>query len=108
MRREIKKFVVSLSSFVNVKSSEQGLLTIKQKVPKAFQDLCFFSEVIYILGTCSFRLTARRFIQELFDEFDIEQLLEEAKTILGVTVDVHEPRRVGRQENLDSLWEKDF
>jgi hypothetical protein len=27
LRKEIKKFVVSLSSFVNVKSSEQGLLT---------------------------------------------------------------------------------
>ncbi|XP_052097251.1 rapamycin-insensitive companion of mTOR-like [Mytilus californianus] len=108
LRKEVKKFVVSLSSFINVKSSEQGLLTLKQKVPKAFQDLCFFSEVIHILGTCSFRLTARRFIQELFDEFDMDQILQEAKSILGVNAEIHDPRRVGRQENLDSVWEKDF
>lgn len=36
------------------------------------------------------------------------QLVNEAKAILGVTADLHEPRRVSRQENLDSVFEKDF
>lgn len=36
------------------------------------------------------------------------QILQEAKSILGVNAEIHDPRRVGRQENLDSVWEKDF
>ena len=51
-----------------------SLLSLKQKFPKAFQDLCFYSEVSYLLGACSFRLTARRFIQELFEEMDVSKV----------------------------------
>lgn len=48
--------------------------SLKQKFPKAFQDLCFYSEVSHLLGSCSFRLTARRFIQELFEDLDISKV----------------------------------
>lgn len=48
--------------------------SLKQKFPKAFQDLCFYSEVSYLLATCSFRLTARRFIQELFEDLDLSKV----------------------------------
>ena len=48
--------------------------SLKQKFPKAFQDLCFFSEVSSLLGSCSFRLKARRFIQELFEDMDTSKV----------------------------------
>ncbi|KAL3868472.1 hypothetical protein ACJMK2_041273 [Sinanodonta woodiana] len=73
LRKEMLRLVLNLSSSVGVKASEQGLLSLKQKFPKAFQDLCFYSEVSELLGSCSFRLTARRFIQELFDDLDISK-----------------------------------
>ncbi|WAR23308.1 RICTR-like protein [Mya arenaria] len=84
VRKEMLRFVINLSSSVGVKGAEQGLLALKQKFPKAFQDLCFYSDVSHLLGTCSFRLTARRFVQELFEELNITKLLDEACDILGI------------------------
>ncbi|ESO86448.1 hypothetical protein LOTGIDRAFT_129240 [Lottia gigantea] len=84
VRKEIIRLVINLSSSVGLKGSEQGLLVLKQKFPKAFQDLCFYSEVGQILATYSFRLAARRFAQELFDELDVSPLLIEARSLLGV------------------------
>ncbi|KAK3609904.1 hypothetical protein CHS0354_036667 [Potamilus streckersoni] len=84
LRKEMLRLVLNLSSSVGVKASEQGLLSLKQKFPKAFQDLCFYSEVSDLLGSCSFRLTARRFIQELFDDLDISRIREEPMKIMGI------------------------
>ncbi|XP_060081851.1 uncharacterized protein LOC132561136 [Ylistrum balloti] len=109
IRQEIRKLVTNLSSSVGVKGSEQGLLGLKQKFPKVFQDVCFYSEVSHIMTICSFRLTARRFIQELFDEFDITKLLEEARCILGVVVETESTGPVtNKQDTLDSVWENIF
>ncbi|XP_069128220.1 rapamycin-insensitive companion of mTOR-like isoform X2 [Argopecten irradians] len=109
IRQEIRKLVTNLSSSVGVKGSEQGLLGLKQKFPKVFQDVCFYSEVSHIMTVCSFRLTARRFIQELFDEFDITKLLEEARCILGVVMETENTGPVtNKQDTLDSVWENMF
>ncbi|XP_050401999.1 rapamycin-insensitive companion of mTOR [Patella vulgata] len=85
VRKEVLRLLISLSSSIGMKSSEQGLLVLKQKFPKTFQDLCFYSEVGHILATYSFRLGARRFTQELFEELDITSLQEDAKQMLGIT-----------------------
>lgn len=109
IRQEVRKLVTNLSSSVGVKGSEQGLLGLKQKFPKVFQDICFHSEVSHIMAVCSFRLSARRFIQELFDEFDITKLLEEARCILGVVMETETTASVtNKQEGLDSVWENIF
>lgn len=41
---------------------------IKEKFPCAFDDICLYSEVSYLLAHCMFRLPSRRFIQELFQD----------------------------------------
>lgn len=41
---------------------------IKEKFPYAFDDICLYSEVSYLLAHCMFRLASRRFIQELFQD----------------------------------------
>lgn len=41
---------------------------IKEKFPYAFDDICLYSEVSYLLAHCMFRLPSRRFIQELFQD----------------------------------------
>ncbi|XP_045157719.2 rapamycin-insensitive companion of mTOR-like isoform X2 [Mercenaria mercenaria] len=108
VRKEIIQLVINLSSSVGVKGAEQGLLSLKQKFPKAFQDLCFYSEVSFMLGTCSFRLTARRFIQELFDDIDRSKLIEEAQNILGVEESAEKPAVLDRSVPEDFDGFEDF
>lgn len=39
-----------------------------------FNDICFYSEVCHLLSMCSFRLNARRFVQELFEDFKLKKV----------------------------------
>ncbi|NXW51157.1 RICTR protein, partial [Nyctiprogne leucopyga] len=56
---------------------------IKEKYPQAFDDICLYSEVSYLLAHCTFRLPSRRFIQELFQDVQFLQMHEEAEAILA-------------------------
>uniref|UniRef100_A0A8C8J7J9 RPTOR independent companion of MTOR complex 2 n=1 Tax=Oncorhynchus tshawytscha TaxID=74940 RepID=A0A8C8J7J9_ONCTS len=68
LRKEVLRLVINLSSSVGTKGHETGLLTIKEKFPYAFDDICLYSEVSHLLAHCMFRLPSRRFIQELFQD----------------------------------------
>ncbi|KAI3362444.1 hypothetical protein L3Q82_012250, partial [Scortum barcoo] len=68
LRREVLRLVISLSSSVGTKNHETSLLTIKEKFPHAFDDICLYSDVSFLLAHCMFRLPSRRFIQELFQD----------------------------------------
>ncbi|XP_054906650.1 rapamycin-insensitive companion of mTOR-like isoform X2 [Poeciliopsis prolifica] len=82
LRKEILRLIINLSSSVGTKGHETGLLTIKEKFPYAFDDICLYSEVSYLLSHCMFRLTSRRFIQELFQDVQFMPMYEEAEAIL--------------------------
>ncbi|XP_028829344.1 rapamycin-insensitive companion of mTOR-like isoform X2 [Denticeps clupeoides] len=84
LRKEILRLVINLSSSVGTKGHETGLLTIKEKFPYAFDDICLYSEVSYLLAHCMFRLTSRRFIQELFQDVHFTPMYEEAESILSL------------------------
>ncbi|XP_066501581.1 rapamycin-insensitive companion of mTOR [Hoplias malabaricus] len=84
LRKEVLRLVVNLSSSVGTKGHETGLLTIKEKFPYAFDDICLYSEVSYLLAHCMFRLASRRFIQELFQDVQFSPLYEEAESILSM------------------------
>ena len=47
---------------------------LKQKFPSAFQDVCLYSEVCSLLANYTFRLTSRRFIQEMFMDVNFDQV----------------------------------
>ncbi|KAF7668319.1 hypothetical protein LDENG_00018400 [Lucifuga dentata] len=82
LRKEVLRLIIHLSSSVGTKGHETGLLTIKEKFPYAFDDICLYSEVSHLLAHCMFRLTSRRFIQELFQDVQFMPMYEEAEAIL--------------------------
>lgn len=82
LRKEVLRLIINLSSSVGTKGHETGLLTIKEKFPYAFDDICLYSEVSNLLAHCMFRLTSRRFIQELFQDVQFMAMYEEAEGIL--------------------------
>nr|XP_027221348.1 rapamycin-insensitive companion of mTOR-like isoform X1 [Penaeus vannamei] len=82
VRKEILRLITNLLSSIVAKSAESGLLTLKQRWPQAFRDLCLYSEICLILASYSFRLTARRFIQELFMDLPLNEIFAEANRIL--------------------------
>ncbi|XP_041667185.1 rapamycin-insensitive companion of mTOR-like isoform X3 [Cheilinus undulatus] len=84
LRKEVLRLIINLSSSVGTKNHETSLLTIKEKFPSAFDDVCLYSEVSFLLARCSFRLTSRRFIQELFQDVPFTPLYEEAETVLSM------------------------
>ncbi|XP_022600146.1 rapamycin-insensitive companion of mTOR-like [Seriola dumerili] len=85
LRKEVLRLVINLSSSVGTKNHETSLLTIKEKFPYAFDDICLYSEVSYLLAHCMFRLPSRRFIQELFQDVPFIPLYEEAESILSMS-----------------------
>ncbi|XP_074640196.1 rapamycin-insensitive companion of mTOR-like isoform X2 [Tubulanus polymorphus] len=84
IRKEILKFITNLSGTIGAEKSEKALLMRKQSHPKAFSDLCLYSEVCHFLGHYSFQLSARRFIQELFLDLKFVEFFDEPKLILGL------------------------
>ncbi|XP_029915615.1 rapamycin-insensitive companion of mTOR-like isoform X2 [Myripristis murdjan] len=82
LRKEVLRLIINLSSSVGTKGHETGLLTIKEKFPYAFDDICLYSEVSHLLAHCMFRLASRRFIQELFQDVHFMPMYEEAEAIL--------------------------
>ncbi|XP_076440459.1 rapamycin-insensitive companion of mTOR-like isoform X2 [Babylonia areolata] len=103
IRMEILRLIINLSSSVGLKGSEQGLLSLKQRFPSTFKDLCFFSEICSLMSSLAFRLNARRFIQELFDEIDITKLVEGPYSFLGIKDDDVTHMAPIRQDSMDSF-----
>ncbi|XP_071799748.1 rapamycin-insensitive companion of mTOR-like [Asterias amurensis] len=84
IRKEVLRLVINLGSSVGMKAQEQGLLSLREKFPSTFESVCLYSDVAFLIGNCSYRLSARRFIQELFQDLKYTELFEEAREIQGV------------------------
>ncbi|XP_033125633.1 rapamycin-insensitive companion of mTOR-like [Anneissia japonica] len=82
LRKELMQFVSNMCSSVRRKAQEQGLLNLKEKFPHIFEDICLYSDVCHTLATHTFRLSARRFIQELFQEVKFDAILDQPHAIL--------------------------
>ena len=83
MRQEALKVISTLNASVGSSRSEDILLKMKQQAPYIFMDLCFYSEVCQLMTHFSFRLSSRRFIQELFMDVSFEILAEDARHVLA-------------------------
>ena len=75
--------ISTLNASVGSNKAEDVLLKMKQQAPYIFKDLCFYSEVCQLMAHFSFRLTSRRFIQELFMDVSFEILEEDARMVLA-------------------------
>ncbi|CAG7716760.1 unnamed protein product [Allacma fusca] len=82
LRKEIIRLVSNMISCVGAKSNEQGLLRLKQKFPRAFHDLCLYSELCGLMSSYNVRLPLRRFVQELFLDLPFDEFYIIADKIL--------------------------
>eukprot|EP00794_Sanderia_malayensis_P007811 gene7810-8657_t len=83
VHKEILRLIVNLSSSVASKASQQSLIALKEQYPWAFEDLCVYSQMMDQLGTYTFRLSIRRFIQAMFDSVNYQTLFQQADAVLG-------------------------
>ncbi|KAG1659080.1 Rapamycin-insensitive companion of mTOR [Nymphon striatum] len=83
IQQEIIRIIMNLSSSVAVKSAEQSLLNMKQKFPAVFQDVCLYSEICHLMASYKFRFSARKFLQEFFQDLNFNMLYEDAQKILN-------------------------
>ncbi|XP_030382024.1 rapamycin-insensitive companion of mTOR [Scaptodrosophila lebanonensis] len=75
--------VQRLANPVSAKQSKMSLLELKQKHPNAFQDICLYSESCKALGRSSYRMSARRFLQELFLDLNFDAFYTEPQEIIA-------------------------
>lgn len=79
----ILRHVQRMANPVWSKQSKMALLEMKQKHPQSFQDICLYSEVCRALSSNTYRLYARRFLQELFLDLDFDSFNSESSDIIG-------------------------
>ncbi|KOC64221.1 Rapamycin-insensitive companion of mTOR [Habropoda laboriosa] len=82
LQRKILRHVQRLANPVWYRNSRQTLLRLRQLHAGVFQDICLFSDVAAHLGNNTYRMPARRFLQELFLDSTFEALSAEAVNIL--------------------------
>jgi len=79
------RLIVNLSSSVASNASQQGLIALKESYSWAFEDLCVYSQMMDQLGTYSFKLSMRRFIQAMFENVSYQAIFYQADVVLGRT-----------------------
>jgi len=57
---------------------------LKQQYPVVFQDICLYSEVSHRMGSATYRLSARRFLQELFLDLQFDAVSTAFQTLLHI------------------------
>ena len=75
-KAEAMDLICQLNTVYKYKESETGLNKMKGRVPKLFEDLCFYSDVCLALAEYEFRINARKFIQTLFNSVDVGQVIK--------------------------------
>ncbi|XP_014479539.1 PREDICTED: rapamycin-insensitive companion of mTOR [Dinoponera quadriceps] len=90
LRREILRHTQRLANPVWYRHSRQTLLRLRQRYPEKFQDTCLFSDVAARLGSGTYRMPARRFLQELFLDSPFEALYVEPVNILKIPIGTEE------------------
>lgn len=62
---------------------------LKQQYPVVFQDICLYSEVSHRMGSATYRLSARRFLQELFLDLQFDAVSTVFQTLLVSNIFMH-------------------
>ncbi|KAJ3191947.1 hypothetical protein HK101_007245 [Irineochytrium annulatum] len=65
---EILKFIGNMSNHILANAASKSLSRMRHENPYYFTDVYLYLEVLRMLGIFHYRITARRFIQELFDK----------------------------------------
>jgi len=81
-KSEAMDLICQLNS-LRYSQAEVGLNRVRGRVPKLFQDLCFYSDVCCLLGEYDYKANARKFIHQLFTPVNISQIENEAKNVIN-------------------------
>ncbi|XP_003700779.2 rapamycin-insensitive companion of Tor isoform X1 [Megachile rotundata] len=84
LQRKILRHAQRLANPIWYRHSRQTLLRLRQLHSEKFQDTCLFSDVAARLGSGTYRMPARRFLQELFLDSTFDALYVEAANVLKV------------------------
>jgi len=82
LHEKILSHVISLGSSVGVKVNETALLMMKEKRPDVFDSISLYNSVLQVMSEYSFRLTTRRFVQELFQDIKFTEVYLAAQSAL--------------------------
>ncbi|XP_076278672.1 rapamycin-insensitive companion of Tor isoform X2 [Lasioglossum baleicum] len=82
LQRIILRHAQRLANPLWYRHSLQALLRLRQLHSEKFQDTCLFSDVATRLGSGTYRMPARRFLQELFLDSTFDALYVEPSNIL--------------------------
>jgi rapamycin-insensitive companion of mTOR len=80
----ILKNFQKMANPIMFKTCRKILMEMKQKYPQSFQDVCLYSEVCKYMGSCNYRMTIRRFIQEIFFDLSFNTFNNDVDLILNV------------------------
>lgn len=80
----ILRNVQKMANPIMFKACRKILMELKQKYPQSFQDICLYSEICKYVSQCSYRLMARRFIQEIFLDLSFDAFSSGVELILDV------------------------
>lgn len=79
IQSEVLKLTAKLGSSIGIRMHETALLTIKEKYPELFNSVTLYNEISEMLSLYNYRLTTRRFIQELFHGIQMDEIYVNAK-----------------------------
>jgi rapamycin-insensitive companion of mTOR len=80
----ILRNVIKMANPIMFKACRKILMELKQKYPQSFQDICLYSEICKHMSSCSYRMTVRRFIQEIFLDLNFDSFSNGVDLILEV------------------------
>lgn len=80
----ILRNVMRMANPIMFKACRKILMELKQKYPQSFQDVCLYSEISKQMSRCSYRMSVRRFIQEIFLDLNFEAFNSGVELVLDV------------------------
>lgn len=80
----ILRNILKMANPIMFKACRKILMELKQKYPQSFQDICLYSEICKHMSRCSYRMTVRRFIQEIFLDLNYEAFGNGVELVLDV------------------------
>ncbi|KAH0550515.1 rapamycin-insensitive companion of mTOR [Cotesia glomerata] len=90
IKKDILRHSQRLSNPVWHRNSRQTLLRLRQRYPEKFKDTCLFFEMAARLSSGTYRLQARRYLQELFLDAPFDVLYKEPRELLQLLVGTEE------------------
>ncbi|XP_022661378.1 rapamycin-insensitive companion of mTOR-like isoform X2 [Varroa destructor] len=102
-RNDLLRYVINLAAVYpnSNKAVEQLLLSMKQKQPWVFSDLCLFSDCCHLMRIFQLRQPFRKFLQELFMDVNFDEFRTRAEVIVkkATAISVNAIRETIREDD---------